>query len=79
MSLALAYRGDIKRILKDYEGSLVDLTKSIGIQPDYTMTYYYRFQTRVMLNQKQGACEDLKKSIELGLSNKAELYNEICK
>ena len=50
---------------KDYEGSILDLTKAISINPKLSRGYHNRGASKQGLNQHEGAIEDFDKAIEL--------------
>ena len=71
-------RGVEKYYLKDYEGSLYDLTKAIEINPNLAPAYYFR--ALILLNSdKDAACEDLNKAANFGFSAALSLLNKHCK
>ena len=64
---AYCWRGFAKDILKDYQGSLLDLNKAIDLDPNFGEAYAYRGITIVYLGNKSKVCFDFKKAQALGI------------
>ncbi|CAK9273806.1 unnamed protein product [Sphagnum jensenii] len=55
-------RGDVKGMLKDYQGALKDLDKANVLEPNDAFTLRKRGDAKRMLKDYQGALEDLNKA-----------------
>ncbi|MEO1378656.1 MAG: tetratricopeptide repeat protein, partial [Cyanobacteria bacterium J06635_10] len=58
-------RSLVRRNLKDYQGSIGDLTKAIEINPNFAQAYYNRGIILVSLGDKKQAIADLHKAVSL--------------
>ena len=56
------------RFPDDMEGVVFDCNKAISIEPDNKNAYFLRGLARYELGEKEQACEDFNKAIELGFS-----------
>jgi tetratricopeptide (TPR) repeat protein len=65
----LESRGDVKRILNDYQGALEDLNKANVFKPNNANTLKIRGDVKRMLKDYQGALEDLDKADVLQPNN----------
>ena len=54
--LAYNARGASKFHLKDYRGSIIDLTKAIMLYPEYAEAYFNRALSKAYLSDNEGAC-----------------------
>tara|TARA_B110000967_G_C18374795_1_gene312347 strand:+ start:34 stop:381 length:348 start_codon:yes stop_codon:yes gene_type:complete len=69
-------RGSIKIQLKDYNGAISDITKSIDIYPNNAIAYFKRGEAKGFLKKDYyGAISDYTKSIELDPNNGDAYYN----
>ena len=59
-------RGESKIYLGSFEEGIIDLNKSIKIDPIYNSSYEYRGKGYLKLNNQDQACKDFKKAISLG-------------
>lgn len=64
-------KGDLDKALTNYD-------KSISINPNYPPAYENRATVKLKLNDKKGACTDLKKALSLGVQQVASVIEEIC-
>ena len=62
----LANLATAKEQTGDYNGAVTDATKSIELQPMYSLAYAIRGQSKYKLGQKSSACKDYKQSARLG-------------
>ena len=68
------YRAYAKHDLEDYKGSIVDYTKAIELDPEYTNAYHNRAISKDDLEDYKGAIEDYTKAIELD-PNDSDTYS----
>ena len=54
------------------------LSKAIKLKPDNSQAYYIRGMAKIVIEQKEAACIDLKKALELGFSSAANAIKEYC-
>ena len=59
-------RGESKIILGSVEEGIIDLNKSIKIDPDFNSSYEYRGIGYFKLDNQDQACKDFKKAISIG-------------
>jgi len=71
-------RGDSKRMLKDYNGAIVDLTIAIRLCPKCSSNYYNRALAKLGLGQKSAASEDFGKAGDLGENKAYEMIVKYC-
>jgi tetratricopeptide (TPR) repeat protein len=62
-------RGDVERMLKDYQGTLEDLDKVNVLEPNNAITLRWYGDVKKMSKDYQGALEDLNKADVLGSNN----------
>ncbi|KAH8955755.1 hypothetical protein BDL97_07G003500 [Sphagnum fallax] len=62
MHALLMRRGNVKRMLDDYQGALEDLDKADVLEPNDAFTLSVRGKVKRMLDDYQGALEDLDKA-----------------
>ena len=62
---AYRLRGDLKRKLGDYQGSINDYSKAIEIYPNKAYLYNYRSESKRKLGDNEGADEDDRKAEKL--------------
>ena len=74
-------RGLIKKNIKDYYGAISDYNKAIEHNPNFGGAYYLRASSKYMINDLNGACEDFKKSRNLGYDGYQliETIQAVCK
>jgi tetratricopeptide (TPR) repeat protein len=70
--------GHIYAGLKNYPLSLAWYTKAIEVYPRYFNAYRNRADVKLIIGDKLGACEDLKKAADLGDQKSQTAYNETC-
>jgi hypothetical protein len=71
-------RGAAKSKLKDYQGAILDYTKSIELYPKYADAYYGRGFAKYYSNDKNGACLDWSQAGELGYADAYSTIKEKC-
>jgi tetratricopeptide (TPR) repeat protein len=55
----------LKYVVQDYQGALLDLNKSIEANPNLFTSYYNRANLKLKLNDLKGSIEDCNKSLEI--------------
>ena len=68
-------RGVARRKSKDYLKAIQDFTKAIEINPKHSLSYDNRALCRMKLNDKEGACKDMKMAASLGLKKRIDWLN----
>jgi tetratricopeptide (TPR) repeat protein len=58
-------RGKCKAKLKDDAGAILDYDKAIIFKADYGEAYFFSALSKITLNNKEAACKDLHKAIDL--------------
>lgn len=78
---ALAYynRGQVLAFLEKFKESVADYDMAIALMPDYAPAYNNRGNVKFLMKDTTAACEDWKKSIEMGNSGSLKAYNMFCK
>ncbi len=76
--MAYYFRGYSKIKLKDYNGSIIDFTIAIKLDPNDADAYFSRGLAKIKLKQKNGGCLDLSKAGELGAIGAYEAIKEYC-
>lgn len=71
-------RGVAKYFIEDYSGSVTDYEFAIRYNTSNGNIYYNKALSEIKLNKKDDACNDLKKSIELGYEPAKEIFNSNC-
>jgi len=64
----------LKYIVKDYQGALSDLNKSIELNPNFFISYYNRGNIKLKLKDFEGSINDCNKAIEI-IPNFVLAYN----
>ncbi len=59
--------------------AIEDYNKALELKPDDGYTYYSRGIAKIPLNDKNGACQDLKKSCDLGYKKGCLMYDSLSK
>jgi len=59
------FRGVVKQFLKDYTGSISDLSRCLDLDPKYGRGYYDRGLSKFRLKDMRGAIDDITKSISI--------------
>ena len=67
----------MKQRLGDINGAIEDYTKSIELDPNDGLTYHNRGYCKQLLKDFDSACNDAKKSKQLGYDAE-ELINDVC-
>jgi len=73
------YRGICKMELDDFKGALEDLNSVISLDPLFGDAYVKRGEVRIELNQKDLACMDFKKGLDLGEDKAKASIQMFCK
>lgn len=73
------YRALCKTELDDFKGALEDLNSVITMDPLFGDAYVKRGEVRIELNQKDLACADFKKGLDLGEDKAQESIKMYCK
>ncbi len=68
-----------KCIAHDYAGALSLYDEAVKMDPKNYLIYYNRAIAKLNLADNAGACEDLKKSMELGYGKAKETMDQFCK
>ena len=68
-SYILERLASLKMIMKNYSEAMVDYSKAIELNPNYTMAYVTRAELKYFLNNLSGACEDWRKASSLDPSD----------
>jgi tetratricopeptide (TPR) repeat protein len=55
--------------MKDYDGALADLDKTIELLPEYTDAWYDRYELKMKMNDRKGAQADYNQALELTRKN----------
>jgi tetratricopeptide (TPR) repeat protein len=58
-------RGDIKHVLSDYRGAIIDYTKTAELNPNEYYPYCWKGWSQYNLGDREGAVENFNKAIEL--------------
>lgn len=72
---ALMFTGSIKSLLGNDSEALIDLNRSIAIDPSIGETYHYRSLIKYGANDFKGAIEDVSVAINLDTQNTGYIYN----
>ena len=73
-------RGIVRSGLADFEGAMGDIQTAIGQTPDDETAYFWRGYIKIKLNlDRKDACEDIRKSGQLGFKAAEKAINAYCK
>ncbi|HOV55853.1 MAG TPA: tetratricopeptide repeat protein, partial [Bacteroidales bacterium] len=64
--------------IEDYQSALEDFNKAIELDNNYAIAYLNRGNTKEMLRDMSGACEDWKKAADLGISSAEMYHKQLC-
>lgn len=64
--LAYYNRGQVLAFMKKYKEALSDFDEAIRIRPDYAPAFNNRGNVKFLAGDKEGACDDWKRSMEMG-------------
>jgi tetratricopeptide (TPR) repeat protein len=76
---AISNRGIAYYKAKKYKEAINDFNTLIAINPSDGNNYLHRGNTKEMLRDKEGACEDWKKAAELGVEAAKKYVTNECK
>lgn len=62
-----------------YSDAIIMFTKAIEAQDNYALAYLNRAEAKYYSGDKVGACQDMKKGIDLGRQDLLSQYNSFCK
>jgi tetratricopeptide (TPR) repeat protein len=62
---------------KDYQAAVVNYTKAIELEDDFSEAYFNRALTYLLLNQRDKAIADLSKAGELGIYKAYSILKKI--
>ena len=71
-------RGLAKFVLKDFIGSIADLSSALEIDPKIAENYYWRGIGKYKLGKKDDGCLDLSKAGELGYAKAYDMIQQYC-
>ena len=71
-------KGNEKFEKKDYEGAVLDYTKSIELNDKDANAYYKRGLSKLFLKEKNSGCSNLNKAMELGSKEAVEIIKKYC-
>jgi tetratricopeptide (TPR) repeat protein len=78
---ALAYynRGQVLAYMQKFKEALADYDMAVALMPEYAPAYNNRGNVKFLMKDTTAACEDWKKSIEMGNTGSVKAYNMFCK
>ncbi len=76
---AYGFRGYINFQLQNYKQTIEDINISLKQKPDIGMSYYYRGMSKLCLKDTTNACQDLKRALQLGYKDAADVLQKCCK
>ena len=65
--------------MKEYDKAVADFTTAINKNSNYGEAYMHRGNTKEMMRNPEGACQDWAKAAELGVEKAQEYINNQCK
>jgi len=60
-------RADLRGMARDYQGTIEDCNEILRLEPSNAKAYSTRANAKFGLKDRDGACSDLRKAIELGM------------
>jgi len=75
---AYSNRGVIYNNLQRYPEAIADYSKAIEINPGYMEAFYNRGMAKYSAGDKQGACDDVRQSANLGFKTAVDALPQIC-
>jgi tetratricopeptide (TPR) repeat protein len=78
-ALGYSFRGESQMALGHPQDALQDYELAIRADPGCGEAYYARAVTNIKLKQNRGACDDLRKALELGKDEAEEFLIKYCK
>jgi tetratricopeptide (TPR) repeat protein len=72
---AYYYRGNASFNLKQAKEALLDYNQAIKLNPDYKEAYANRAYCKQYLKDNDGACNDFKKAVALGMPDLGDKLN----
>mgnify|MGYP001216058181 FL=1 len=79
-SFSIAYfnRGNVKCVLRDFNGALKDYETAIDINPNFAEAHFNSGFVLYYLNQKNIACDEFSKAGELGIPSSYAFIKKYC-
>jgi tetratricopeptide (TPR) repeat protein len=71
-------RAAVNAYLKNYAAAMDDYNCLVKLKNDDYMAYYFRGIARMNLSDRTGACQDWKRSAELGYTKASEMIQQYC-
>jgi len=75
---ALVGRGQLKVQLSDMQGAMADYERAIEVNPNFGNAFFNRAALYYIFGDKQKACDDWRKAMDLGQPQAAEVLGNIC-
>lgn len=76
--LAFYNRGQVLAFMQRYKEALADFDEAIRLQPDYAPAYNNRGNVKFLAGDKDGACSDWQRSMEMGNTASEKSYLTHC-
>lgn len=76
---AIATRANFLLLFGEYTPAVIDFNKAIALNPQIADYIFGRGMARLLKNDNNMGCRDLKKSVELGIDKAGQLVNTFCK
>jgi len=76
--LAYYNRGQVLAFMERYKEALTDFNEAIRLQPDYAPAYNNRGNVKFLAGDKEGACDDWQRSMEMGNTASEKSYITHC-
>ena len=77
--LAYYNRGQVLAFMDKYKEALSDFDEAIRIRPDYAPAFNNRGNVKFLMGDKDGACDDWKRSMEMGNSASEKSFLAHCR
>lgn len=76
---AIATRANFLLLFGEYTPAVIDFNKAIALNPQAADYIFGRGMARLLKNDNNMGCRDLKKSMDLGIDKAGQLVNTFCK